>query len=96
MNFVRDTFESIARRKKLAGWLLTLRGPAKLSPQVWLAQWQQPYDPGLANMNQSQAQQFATGLGQVYGAGNHGIYGGGTPRATQGVPMPYMSLNEER
>jgi hypothetical protein len=29
MNFDRDTFESVARRKKLAGMLSTLRGPPK-------------------------------------------------------------------
>lgn len=29
MNFVTDTFESIHRRKKLAAWLATLRGPQK-------------------------------------------------------------------
>lgn len=31
MNFAHDTFQSIARRKKLAGWLLTLRGPVKVA-----------------------------------------------------------------
>lgn len=29
MNFIQDTFESIHRRKKLAAWLATLKGPAK-------------------------------------------------------------------
>lgn len=29
MIFTPDTFASISRRKKLAGWLLTLRGPDK-------------------------------------------------------------------
>jgi len=29
MNFAPDTFESIHRRKKLAAWLATLRGPKK-------------------------------------------------------------------
>lgn len=29
MNFVPDTFESIHRRKKLAAWLATLKGPPK-------------------------------------------------------------------
>lgn len=31
MNFAQDTFESVYRRKKLAAWLGTLRGPAKLT-----------------------------------------------------------------
>lgn len=29
MIFVQDTFESIHRRKKLAAWLATLKGPTK-------------------------------------------------------------------
>lgn len=29
MNFAPDTFESVHRRKKLAAWLATLRGPKK-------------------------------------------------------------------
>lgn len=32
MNFVTDTFESIHRRKKLAAWLATLRGPRGEKP----------------------------------------------------------------
>lgn len=34
MDFQRDDFASIARRKKLAGWLLTLKGPAKKRPDM--------------------------------------------------------------
>lgn len=32
MNFARDDFATIHRRKKLAAWLSTLRGPAKQKP----------------------------------------------------------------
>lgn len=32
MNFAPDTFESVHRRKKLAAWLATLKGPAKKRP----------------------------------------------------------------
>lgn len=32
MDFVRDDFSTIHRRKKLAAWLSTLRGPAKAKP----------------------------------------------------------------
>ncbi len=32
MNFAPDTFESVYRRKKLAAWLATLKGPAKKRP----------------------------------------------------------------
>ena len=40
VDFPKDTFESVHRRKKLAAWLLTLRGPARsvLLP-VDLGEW---------------------------------------------------------
>lgn len=39
MNFAPDDFASVHRRKRLAAWLGTLKGPAKAKAKVW---WDDP------------------------------------------------------